>query len=114
MTNLRLKTGLAFHTKEQLVWPATKDAFDFMPSPYVVQKLSMDNIEGTPLKVHTCTIQHTRLKACESPSFPNLTSLFYAKFFDACKMLISNVLVTDTRGRQKCQHAWLVATDAGQ
>ena len=26
MTNLRLKSGLAFHKRDQLVWPATKDA----------------------------------------------------------------------------------------
>jgi hypothetical protein len=51
MTNMRLKTGLAFHTKEQMVWPATKDAFDFMPTPYVQTKLSLDSIQGTPLKV---------------------------------------------------------------
>lgn len=49
MTNLRLKTGLAFHTQEQLVWPATKDAFDFMPSPYVASKGGGADMEGSPL-----------------------------------------------------------------
>ena len=34
MTNLRLKSGLAFHTKEQLVWPATQDAISSIYSRY--------------------------------------------------------------------------------
>ena len=36
LTNLQLKSGYAFHTKEQLVWPATKNMFDrYMPDPKV-------------------------------------------------------------------------------
>ena len=34
MTNLRLKSGLAFHKKEQLVWPATKDALTLLTTAY--------------------------------------------------------------------------------
>jgi len=45
MTNLRLKSGLAFHTKEQLVWPATKDAFEFMPTPFVSKQLTLEDVE---------------------------------------------------------------------
>jgi len=48
MTNLRLKTGLAFHTREQLVWPATKDQFDFMPRPGagVIKKRTLEGYDG--------------------------------------------------------------------
>eukprot|EP00291_Cryptomonas_curvata_P011554 CAMPEP_0172178204 /NCGR_PEP_ID=MMETSP1050-20130122/15890_1 /TAXON_ID=233186 /ORGANISM="Cryptomonas curvata, Strain CCAP979/52" /LENGTH=2219 /DNA_ID=CAMNT_0012850865 /DNA_START=81 /DNA_END=6737 /DNA_ORIENTATION=+ len=36
LTNLQLKSGYAFHTKEQLVWPATKNMFDrYMPDPKI-------------------------------------------------------------------------------
>jgi len=34
MTNLRLKSGLAFHSREQLVWPATKDALALLMTSY--------------------------------------------------------------------------------
>jgi hypothetical protein len=34
MTNLRLKSGLAFHTKDQLVWPATQQAIKLLESSY--------------------------------------------------------------------------------
>ena len=36
LTNLQLKSGYAFHTKEQLVWPATKNMFErYMPDPKI-------------------------------------------------------------------------------
>jgi hypothetical protein len=57
MTNLRLKSGLAFHMKEQLVWPATKDAFDFLPSPFVSKALTEADLEGHPFKVALMRIQ---------------------------------------------------------
>jgi hypothetical protein len=94
MTNLRLKTGLAFHTKEQLVWPATKDAFDFMPSPYVAQKLSMDSIEGTPLKVPT-------------PLSISLCLRVFLVILIACKRLASTSFSVMHTDKQK----WLVGTD---
>ena len=48
MTNLRLKSGLAFHKKDQLVWPATKDAISLLMTTYspFVAKASTGEIEG--------------------------------------------------------------------
>jgi hypothetical protein len=34
MTNLKIKSGLAYHTEEQMSWPATKEALNSIPSPF--------------------------------------------------------------------------------
>jgi len=34
MTNLKMKSGLAYHTEEQMSWPATKEALNSIPSPF--------------------------------------------------------------------------------
>jgi len=33
MTNLKMKSGVAYHTEEQMVWPATKSALTMIPNP---------------------------------------------------------------------------------
>lgn len=46
MTNLKMKSGLAFHTMEQMVWPATKQALLFMPNPFSGQKAAKKKDDG--------------------------------------------------------------------
>jgi len=53
MTNLRLKSGLAFHTREQLVWPATLQSIELLEtsySPFAARAgEGEEEIEGHPL-----------------------------------------------------------------
>ena len=54
MTNLRLKSGLAFHTKDQLVWPATQQAISLLESsysPFAARAGGAEEFEGHPILI---------------------------------------------------------------
>jgi hypothetical protein len=39
MTNLKMKSGLAYHTQEQMAWPATKAALNFITHPLAGKRI---------------------------------------------------------------------------